>query len=50
MFVKLFMESDADDLLAEEQDRRRQARRARRGNPARVLRAAAPGPDRPPRP
>ena len=37
MFVQLFIESDADDLLAEE-DRRRRARRSR---PAMVVRPAA---------
>jgi hypothetical protein len=30
MFVKLFLENDADDVLAEEEDRRRAANRARR--------------------
>ena len=30
MFVKLFLPSGEDDLLAEEQDRRRTANRARR--------------------
>ena len=30
MFVKLFLETSEDDLLAEEQDRRRAANRARR--------------------
>ena len=28
MFVKLFLENDADDVLAEEEDRRRAANRA----------------------
>jgi hypothetical protein len=46
MFVKLFMEPDADDLLTEEQDRRRHAPRAKRLSSSRVLKAA-PGPDRP---
>ena len=40
MFVKLFIETDADDLLAEE-DRRRRARRSRRARPAMALRPAA---------
>jgi hypothetical protein len=30
MFVKLFLENSADDVLAEEEDRRRAANRARR--------------------
>ncbi|HEX5296454.1 MAG TPA: hypothetical protein VFW50_05660 [Streptosporangiaceae bacterium] len=37
MFVKLFIETDADDLLSEE-DRRRRSRRAR---PAMAVRPAA---------
>ena len=40
MLVQLFIESDADDLLAEE-DRRRRARRSRRARPAMVVRPAA---------
>src|SRR5262249_28139339 len=40
MFVKLFIETDADDLLAEE-DRRRRARRSRRARPAMAVRTAA---------
>ena len=36
MFVKLFIESDADDLSSED-DRRRRARRSRRARPAMVL-------------
>ena len=39
-FVQLFIESDADDLLAEE-DRRRRARRSRRARPATIIRPAA---------
>jgi hypothetical protein len=50
MFVKLFIEPDADDLLAEEQDRKRRTLAARRGRPARVMRIAAATPDRPRRP
>ena len=42
MFVKLFIDSDADDLLAEE-DRRRGARRSRRARAAMVARPAARG-------
>ena len=42
MFVKLFIDSDADDLPAEEA-RRRGARRSRRARPAMVARPAARG-------
>ena len=49
MFARLFIETDTDDLLTEEQDRKRHARAARRGRPARLARAAA-SPDRPRRP
>jgi len=49
MFVTLFIEVDADDLLAEEQDRKRRAHAARRDRSARVMRVAA-SPDRPRRP
>jgi len=40
MFVKLFLEPDADDLLAEEQKagHRRAARRARRAQPRLAVR------------
>ena len=41
MFVTLFIETDADELLAEEQDRKRRAHAARRGRSARVMRLAA---------
>ncbi|HLN68068.1 MAG TPA: hypothetical protein VK280_12410 [Streptosporangiaceae bacterium] len=47
MFVTLFIETDADDLLTEEQDRRRRTHAARRGRSARVMRVAAADPDRP---
>ncbi len=50
MFVKLFMETDADDLLAEEQDQRRRTRQAKRGGSARVLKVVAANQDRPRRP
>jgi hypothetical protein len=50
MFVTLFIETNADDLLTEEQDRKRHARAARRGRSARVIRVAAANPDRPRRP
>ncbi len=46
MFVTLFIETDADDLLAEEQDSKRHAQAARRARSARVIRVAA-NPDRP---
>jgi hypothetical protein len=46
MFVTLFIETDADDLLTEE-DRKRRAHAARRGRSARVMRVAAAPPDRP---
>jgi hypothetical protein len=41
MFVKLFIEPDADDLLAEEEDRRRSARRARRTRRATAVKSVA---------
>ena len=43
MVVKLFLEPDTDDPLAEEQEagRRRAARRARRAQPRLAARAAA---------
>jgi len=50
LFVTLFIETDADDLLAEEQDRKRRARAVRRGRSARASRVAAVHPDRPRRP
>ena len=49
MFVRLFIETGTDDLLAEEQDTKRRAHAARRGRSALVLRVAA-NPDRPRRP
>jgi len=51
MFVKLFIETDADDLLAsEEEDRkRRQARRARHTQARSVTMTTVPGRGRPPR-
>ena len=48
MFVTLFIETDDDDLLTEEQDRKRRAHTARRGRSARVMKVAA-NLDRPPR-
>jgi hypothetical protein len=50
MFVTLFIETDADDLPTEEQDRKRRAHPARRGRSARVIRITAANPDRPRRP
>jgi len=49
MFVKLFIESDADDLPPEE-DRRRHARRSRRARPAMVVRPATRSREHPSRP
>jgi hypothetical protein len=45
-FVKLFIETDADDLLDEEEARRRRARQSRRNRPAVVVRAASAVPGR----
>ena len=50
MFVTLFIETDADDLLTEEQDKRRHVRQARHSRSAQVIRATAPRPDYPCRP
>lgn len=50
MFVTLFIETDADDLLTEERDKQRRARQGRRGRSARVIRAVAAHPNRPRRP
>jgi hypothetical protein len=50
MFVTSFIQTDADDLLTEEQDRKRRAHAAKRGRSARVMRVAAASPDRPRRP
>ena len=40
MFKELFTDTDADDLAAED-DRRRRARRSRRARPAMIIRPAA---------
>ena len=48
MFKELFIQTDADDLLAE-QDRRRVSR-ARRARPAMIIRPAAGSGQRRPRP
>jgi hypothetical protein len=47
LFVTLFIKTDADDLLTEEQDRKRHAHAARRGRSAWVMRLAAANPDCP---
>jgi hypothetical protein len=47
MFVTLFLQTDADDLLTEEQGKRRHTRQARRSRSAQVIRAAARDRDRP---
>jgi len=49
MFRQLFIQADADDLLAEE-DRRRRVSRARRARPAMIIRPAARTGQRRPRP
>jgi hypothetical protein len=40
-FVTLFIETDADDALTEQQDEKRRAHAARRGRSARIVKAAA---------
>jgi hypothetical protein len=47
IFRTPFIETDADDSLAEERDRKRRAPAARRGRSGRVVRIAAANPDRP---
>jgi hypothetical protein len=49
MFVKLFLEDDADDLLADEEERRRRARLARHNRPRMTMRVTARAQDRRPR-
>jgi hypothetical protein len=49
MFKALFIHTDADDLLVEE-DRRRRASRARRARPTVIIRPAARNGQRQPRP
>jgi hypothetical protein len=49
MFKELFIQADADDLLAE-QDRRRRVRRSRRTRSAMVVRPAAGNRQHRPRP
>jgi hypothetical protein len=48
MFVKLYLENDADDVLAEEEDRRRTANRARRLRSRQATRVIARDRDRRP--
>jgi hypothetical protein len=48
MFVKLYLENDADDLLAEEEARRRAANRARRARARQATRVIARDRDRRP--
>jgi hypothetical protein len=48
MFVKLYLENDADDVLAEEEGRRRAANRARRARSRRATRVVARDRDRRP--
>ena len=49
MFKELFIQTDADDLPAEE-DRQRRVRRSRRARPAPVVRPAAGNRQQRPRP
>ena len=49
MFVKLFLEPDADDLLADEEEQRRHASRARHNRSRMTVRVTARGQDRLPR-
>ena len=43
MFVKLYLDNDADDVLAEEEDRRRTANRIRQARSRRTITVAARG-------
>ena len=47
MFVTLFIKTDADDLLAEEQDRKRRAHACGRSRSARVMKVVTAHPVRP---
>ena len=49
MFVKLYLEADADDLLADEQNKRRRANRGRRLRAQTVVRVVSRDRDRQPR-
>ena len=46
MFVKLFLEDGAEDVLAEEEDRRRSANRSRRARSRQAVRVIARDRDR----
>ncbi len=46
MFVKLYLEPDADDLLADERDKRRRANRAKRLRTRTAVRVAVRDQDR----
>jgi hypothetical protein len=48
MFVKLYLENDADDVLADKEDRRRAANRARRARTRLTTARAASDRDRRP--
>lgn len=50
MFVKLFLETDADDLLTGDEDKRRRANRARRNRSRVAMRYTARDRDRRSRP
>jgi hypothetical protein len=47
LFKELFIQADADDLLAEEDRRRRRVSRARRARPATIIRPARNGQHQP---
>jgi hypothetical protein len=49
MFVKLFLDPDADDLLADDEERRRRAARARHTRSRMTVRVTARAQDRQPR-
>jgi hypothetical protein len=49
MFVKLFLDPDADDLLADEEDRRRRAKLARHNRSRMTLTVTTRAQDRLPR-
>jgi len=49
MFVKLYLEAEADDLLAEDEQRRRSANRARHNRSRTLVRVTARAGDRRPR-
>jgi hypothetical protein len=50
LFVTLFIETDADDLLTQEQGKQRRTRSVRRSRSAQVVRVPATNRDRPHRP